>query len=163
VSDLGGRGRRAARERALELLYEAEAKDVPPAELVAGLPLRPDRYAEEIVVGVGADGARIDAVLSRTAKGWRLERMPAIDRSVLRMAAWELAHRRDVPTAVVISEAVELAKQYSTDDSGRFVNGVLSRVAEELRAEPEAGDEPEPKAEPQPEAGGERPDAAPRP
>jgi transcription antitermination protein NusB len=144
-------------------LYEAESKDVSPAELVAGLPLRPDRYAEKIVVGVGADGARIDAVLSRTAKGWRLERMPAIDRAVLRMAAWELAHRRDVPTAVVISEAVELAKQYSTDDSGRFVNGVLSRVAEELRAEPEAGDQHEPKAELQPEAGGEQPDAAPPP
>ncbi len=75
----------------------------------------------------------IDATIRRFARGWSLERMPVVDRAVLRMAIYELLHRPDVPTGAVISEAVELAKRYSTDDSGRFVNGMLSNIAEEVR------------------------------
>ena len=71
-------------------------------------------------------------MLTRFSKGWRLERMPMIDRLLLRMATFELLHRSDVPGPVAISEAVELAKQYSTEDSGRFVNGVLAAIAQEL-------------------------------
>jgi transcription antitermination protein NusB len=123
---------REARERALALLYGAEAKDEAGTDVVAGLPVEPEPYAAEIVAGVTANQAEIDGLLRRYAKGWNLERMPAIDRSILRMSVWELVHT-DLPLAVVISEAVELAKQYSTKDSGRFVNGLLSRIAEELR------------------------------
>jgi transcription antitermination protein NusB len=128
-------GRREARERALELLYEAESKDVPVAEVVGALPVPPDAYA--VAVAVGVDGARkgLDEIIGRVAHDWPIERMPAVDRTLLRMATWELREQPTVPTAVVIAEAVELAKQYSTESSGRFVNGVLARIAAEVRPE----------------------------
>jgi transcription antitermination protein NusB len=132
VSDSLG-GRREARERALGLLYEADAKGSTPAAVVAEQELPPDEFAVDIVEGVGTHQAEGDELIRRYAKGWSLERMPVIDRSLLRMAIYELGHRPDVPTAAIISEAVELAKRYSTDDSGRFINGMLGRIAEELR------------------------------
>jgi N utilization substance protein B len=137
MSTVGGLGsRREARERALSLLYEAEAKACPPDDVLAGLPVPPDPFAGDLVAGVGAHGDEIDERIRRFARGWTLERMPVVDRTVLRMAIYELVHRPDVPTAAVISEAVELAKRYSTDDSGRFVNGMLSAIAEEVRPDP---------------------------
>jgi len=130
----GGYGsRREARERAFHLLYEAEVKDQPVDELLAELPVPPDPFAVELVIGVAAHGTELDALITDHARNWQLERMPALDRALLRLAAFELAHRPDVPIAAVINEAVELAKQYSTDDSGRFVNGVLSAIAADVR------------------------------
>ncbi len=105
-----------------------------PTEVLAELAIDPDPYAVDVVRGVGDDQRRLDGLISATARGWTLDRMPVIDRNLLRMATWELAHRPEIPVAVIINEAVELAKQYSTDDSGRFVNGVLSRLAAELRS-----------------------------
>jgi N utilization substance protein B len=131
-SDAKG-GRSQARERALSLLYEAEAKGVSPASVVAALPVVPDAYAVMLAQGVADHADELDRTIGRFARGWRLERMPAIDRTLLRMAAFELAHRPDIPTAVAIAEAVALAKQFSTEDSSRFVNGVLAKVAAELR------------------------------
>ena len=122
-------GRREARERALELLYEAEVKDTSGAELISHLPIVPDPYSARVVEGVGAHQDEIDGLLTRFAKGWTLQRMPAVDRALLRLATYELLHEPDVPVGVVISEAVELASEFSTDDSGRFVNGVLSAIA----------------------------------
>jgi transcription antitermination protein NusB len=134
VGTVGGLGsRREARERALSLLYEADAKACPPGEVLEGLPVPPDRFAGDLVAGVGDHLAEIDDRIRRFARGWALERMPVVDRTVLRMAIYELLYRPDVPTGVAISEAVELAKRYSTDDSGRFVNGMLSNIAEEVR------------------------------
>lgn len=129
-----GGGRRAARERAVTLLYEAEQRDLSSDEVLAGEVLEPDPYTAAVLRGVDAEGERIDGVISRFAKGWVLERMAALDRAVLRVAVYELLHSDDVPVAVVINEAVELANTYSTDDSGRFVNGVLSAAAAELRS-----------------------------
>jgi len=130
----GGLGsRREARERALSLLYEAETKTCRPGEVLEGLPVPPDPFAADIVSGVGEHLEAIDDRIRRFARGWALERMPVLDRTLLRMAIYELEHRPDVPTGAVISEAVELAKRYSTDDSVRFVNGMLSRIAEEVR------------------------------
>ena len=126
--------RREARERALSLLYEADAKSQPPAEVLADLPVAPDPFVTDVVLGVAARQADIDALISRFAIDWALDRMPVIDRTLLRMATFELLARPDVPTGVVISEAVELAKRYSTEESGRFVNGVLSSIAAESRA-----------------------------
>ena len=141
MTTVGGLGsRREARERALSLLYEADAKACPPAAVLEGLPVPPDPFASDLVSGVGAHLDEIDDRIRRYARGWALERMPVVDRTVLRMAIYELLHRPDVPTAAVISEAVELAKRYSTDDSGRFVNGMLSNIAEETRPKP--ADEP---------------------
>lgn len=122
--------RREARERALGLLYEADLKRRGPADVVADLPVEPDRFAVELVVGVGEHLDALDELLGRYARGWEVNRMPAVDRALLRLGAFELVHRPDVPPNVVINEAVDLAKQYSTDDSGRFVNGVLARIAE---------------------------------
>jgi N utilization substance protein B len=87
-----------------------------------------------LVRGVEQHMAQLDAAIAAHAKGWTLARMPAIDRNVLRVAAFELLGRHDVPVAVVLDEAVELAKRFSTDDSGRFVNGVLAALVPVLRA-----------------------------
>jgi transcription antitermination protein NusB len=127
------RTRRQARERALSLLYEAEVKGESPEAVLSGLPADPDRFAGELVAGVGGHAEEIDGWLRRYARDWAVERMPAIDRALLRIGVYELLHRPDVPTAVVIAEAVELASRFSTEDSGRFVNGVLARIADEVR------------------------------
>jgi len=125
--------RRESRERALSLLYEADAKGQTPAVTMAELPMQPEEFAAALVAGVGANEAEANDLIRRFSKGWSLERMPVIDRTLLRMAIFELVHRPEIPTGAVISEAVELAKQYSTDDSGRFVNGMLSAIATEVR------------------------------
>jgi N utilization substance protein B len=125
--------RREARERALSLLYEADAKDISPAELLAEIPVEPPPYVTSLVAGVGEHRDQIDQLIDRFAIDWTIDRMPVIDRTVVRMATFELLCRPDVPTGVVISEAVELAKRYSTEESGRFVNGVLASIATETR------------------------------
>ena len=117
----------------MSLLYEAEAKQVAPDAVLAELPARPEPFVVELVRGVGEHAERVDALIARFARDWAIDRMPAVDRNVLRLAVYELLERPDVPTAAVISEAVELAKRYSTDESGRFVNGVLASVAAEVR------------------------------
>ncbi len=125
--------RRDARERALELLYESEMKGRPLADVLRDLPLAPDDYTVDIVNGVAERTVEHDALIKKYARGWTLERMPVLDRIILRIGIEELGHRPDVPTAVVLDEAVELAKSFSTDDSSRFVNGMLVSVAKELR------------------------------
>jgi len=125
--------RREARERAFHLLYESEMKGEGPDAVLASLPLEPDEFAVELVHGVGETYEELDGLISAHARNWDIDRMPSLDRALLRLATFELVHRPDVPTGAVISEAVELAKRYSTDDSGRFVNGVLSAVAAEVR------------------------------
>jgi N utilization substance protein B len=132
--------RRQARERALSLLYEAESKSQSPAALVAEQVLEPDDFAVDVVTGVEREGTEIDALITRFAQNWPLARMPALDRTLLRMGVYELTHRPDVPTGVVLSEIVDLASEYSTDDSGPFVNGVLAAIAAEVRTDgdPEA-------------------------
>ena len=130
----GGVGsRREARERALALMYEAETKSLTPAEVIDELPLPPEPFAAELLNGVADHADEIDATIRAYAKGWSLERMPALDRALLRIGVYELTYTPDVPTGAVISEAVELAKTFSTDDSGKFVNGLLSAVAADLR------------------------------
>ena len=131
---VGGVGsRREARERALALMYEAETKSMTPAEVIDALPLPPEPFAAELLVGVGDHADEIDATIRAYAKGWTLERMPALDRALLRIGVYELTYTPEVPTGAVISEAVELAKTFSTDESGKFVNGMLSAVAADLR------------------------------
>ena len=125
--------RRDARERALELLYEAESKDQTMRDVLASLPVSPDPFAVDVAMGVDEHRPRIDELLTKLATDWPLDRMAVLDRAVLRMGVYELLERPDVPTAVVLDEAVELAKRYSTEESGRFVNGVLAAAAAELR------------------------------
>jgi N utilization substance protein B len=125
--------RRDARERALGLLYEAETKGVSGADVLADLPVAADDFAAALVTAVDEHRERIDGLLTEHARGWTLARMPALDRAALRMGTAELITRADVPTAVVLNETVELASRFSTDDSGRFVNGLLAKIATEVR------------------------------
>ena len=127
--------RRAARERALELAYECEQRGLSAAELLAELPVDPDEYARRLVEGIDDHRDEIDALIRKYSEHWALERMPVIDRALLRIGTYELGWIPETPTAVVITEAVELAKDYSTKDSGRFVNGLLARITEKIRPE----------------------------
>ncbi len=139
---MDGASRHQARERALTLLYEADLKGVPVSDVVEGLPMAPDAYAAELVRTVEVRQAEIDDLVGRAAIGWDVDRMAVVDRNVLRLALAELLGSPDVPTAVILNEAVELAGAYSTDDSGRFVNGVLATLAVQVRGPgPSPGEE----------------------
>jgi putative hydrolase of the HAD superfamily len=132
--------RRAARERALELLYESEAKRLDVDAVLADLPLAPAPLAVELVRGVAAERDRIDEVLARrVAPRWTLHRLAAVDRAILRLGTYELIGAPDRSQAVILNEAVVLARRFGTDDSPRFVNGVLSAVARDVRGA--AGDD----------------------
>ena len=126
--------RSKARKRALDILFEAEVRGEPVLELLAERTAAADppvsEYAAELVRGVHAHAPQIDPLLAAHAQGWTLERMPAVDRNVLRLGAYELLWSQDVPAAVAISEAVTLAGELSTDDSSSFVNGLLGRLLE---------------------------------
>jgi transcription antitermination protein NusB len=130
--------RSKARKRALDVLYESDVRGADPLRVLAdrvALAEPPvNDYTVELVEGVHAHRVRIDAILARFAEGWTVERMPDVDRAVLRLGVYELLWRDDVPDAVAIDEAVELAKSLSTDESPRFVNGVLARVLRDAPA-----------------------------
>lgn len=126
--------RSKARKRAVDFLYEADQRGVDAVTLLSdrvGSPEVPpvNDYTVTLVEGVTENRGRIDELLTQHAEGWSLERMPAVDRSVLRLGLYELLWSDDVPPAVAIDEAVELVKALSTDDSPRFVNGILGRIA----------------------------------
>ncbi|GAA3771815.1 transcription antitermination factor NusB [Microbacterium kribbense] len=130
--------RTKARKRALDILFQSDVRGEQIATILAAEAKRaanePARqaswlYAREIVDGVIDNADEIDEQITTFAKDWSLARMPAVDRALLRMGTWELLYNADVPTAVAIDEAVELAKEFSTDDSGAFVHGVLARIA----------------------------------
>lgn len=122
-----------AREQALILLYEAESRSMLVSDVVREQVVVPHSAAVALALGVEEAQVTYDEMISSRAKGWRLERMPMIDRAVLRLALHELREFPDVPTAVVMNEAIELAKRFSTEDSGRFVNGILSALLESVR------------------------------
>ena len=129
--------RRKARKRALDILYEADLRSVPileilPAALGRIEPPRPVQldYTVALVEGVAAHLDRIDELIASYAEGWTLERMPPVDRNLARIAVYELLYVDEIDDAVAITEAVELARQMSTDDSPRFLNGLLGRIAE---------------------------------
>ena len=129
--------RHKARNRAVDLLFEAEARDVSAVTLLAERldmvgktdtvnPINP--YAVALVEGVMAELTQIDGTISEYLEEWTLDRLPAVDRAILRVAVWELFYATDVPPVVAVDEAVELAKKLSTDESPGFVNGVLGRI-----------------------------------
>jgi transcription antitermination protein NusB len=134
--------RNKARRRAVEILYEADLRSVSPATVLADRIARAQQltpqdsdprigeYAIELVEGVAKHQERIDSLLETYSVGWTLDRMPAVDRNVLRMGVYELLWQEEVPDVVAIDEAVGLAQQLSTDDSPQFVNGLLNRIME---------------------------------
>ena len=130
--------RSKARKRALDILFQADVRGDDPATILAaeaqratGEPARQASwlYARDIVDGVIDHRDEIDEQIVTHARDWKLERMPAVDRAVLRIGVWEALYNEDVPVAVAIDEAVELAKEFSTDEAGSFVHGVLARIA----------------------------------
>jgi N utilization substance protein B len=124
--------RSKARKRALDVLFEAEQRSAPVLETLSGRVAAADppvaQYTVELVEGVVANQERIDELLATYSKDWSLDRMPAVDRAILRLATYELLWRDDVPDAVVIDEAVTLAGSLSTDESPGFINGLLGRL-----------------------------------
>ena len=123
----------------MDLLFEAEAKDCKATQLISErreIYPKDDSvgtmydYTVRVVEGVTLDAAQVDAVITSHLENWKLERLPAVDRAILRLAVWELLYANDVDIDVVLDEAVILAKELSTDDSPAFVNGVLGKVAE---------------------------------
>ena len=135
----GGHGRRAARRRALEILYRADVTEEPPSAILEALEAGGEHvpsFTRKLVEGVEDRLPELDALIGEHAEGWTLERMAVVDRNVLRLACFELLHRPDVPTGAAIAEAVEAAKELSTAESGRFVNGILGRIARERTTEP---------------------------
>lgn len=130
--------RSKARKRAVDAVFAADLRKISPLNLLNEVAeLAADRqnqdeifgYAREIVQGVMDQHEQIDDLLETYSQGWALDRMPNLDRAILRVAVWEILHNPDVPNAVAVNEAVELAKELSTDDSGAFVNGLLSKIA----------------------------------
>ena len=126
--------RSKARKRALDILFEAEVRGEPVLELLAERAAAADPpvsdYAAELVRGVQAHAGQIDMLLATHAKGWTVDRMPAVDRNILRIGAYELLWQDQVPDAVAINEAVQLARDLSTEGSPAFVNGLLARLLE---------------------------------
>lgn len=121
------------------MLYQADLREIPFSEIIETEALRaaaePDReaswmYAREVVDGVADHATEIDELIETFAVDWSLARMPAVDRALLRLACWEILFNDSIDAPVAISEAVELAQEYSTDESARFINGVLGRVAD---------------------------------
>jgi N utilization substance protein B len=149
--------RSKARKRALDVLYEADLRDIPAETVLSERHGRDEspvpKYTSALVHGVVDHRARIDELISSYAVDWTIERMPPVDRNVLRLGLYELLWIDDVPDGVVISEAVELARSLSTEESPRFINGVLARLAE---ARPALDGEPVPSVgEGAPGVGGE--------
>lgn len=126
--------RSKARKRALDVLFEADQRRLDPLTVLADRRVSTEHpfpdYAGELVEGVVEHREQIDELLSTYAQGWTLDRMPGVDRSVLRLGAWELIYNDDVPDPVAIDEAVELVRTLSTDESPSFVNGLLARLME---------------------------------
>ena len=128
--------RTKARKRAVDLLFEAEQRGLNARDLLAERLAKPvteaplNQYTADLVEGVVAHWTDINELLATYSQGWTVERMPSVDRAILRLGAYEVLYAEDVPEGVAISEAVELAKTLSTDESPKFVNGLLARLAE---------------------------------
>jgi len=130
---VGVGSRRESRETVLGLLYEAEIAGRAPSDVLAAQDVPTDEFAAAMVQAIDQHQDELDALLEKYSRGWTVDRMPVIDRVVLRMGAFELLHRPDVPTGACLSEAVDLVSQYSTEKSSSFVNGLLARIADEVR------------------------------
>ncbi|AXT85321.1 transcription antitermination factor NusB [Aeromicrobium sp. A1-2] len=126
--------RSKSRKRALDILFESEAQNLPPggsmADRIAEGDYPVNAYAVALIEGVVMHRDRLDEIIAENAKDWTLDRMPAVDRNLLRIGAYEILYVDDVPDAVAVSEAVGLAGELSTDESPSFVNGLLSRIVE---------------------------------
>ena len=130
---VGDDNRSNARERAVHFLYEAESRSVKVDEVIKAQILGVDELVMLLARGTEDKRQDTDELISEFSHTWTIQRMPALDRNILRLAIFELLGRPDVPVAVVINEAVELAKRFSTEESGKYVNGILSAIAKRVR------------------------------
>lgn len=130
--------RRQSRELALQCLYQRDlggnqAADIALMSAHFDVSKKAAPYANELVDGIGQNWDSLNALLESHAKNWRLSRMAVIDRNLLRIAAYELIYKKDVPTSVILNEAIEIAKRYSTDDAASFINGILDSICQNVR------------------------------
>ncbi|HVW25248.1 MAG TPA: transcription antitermination factor NusB [Polyangiaceae bacterium] len=137
--------RSSGREAALQMLFAIDAAGTPAPQIMRDFwrefpgDAEGRAYADAIVLGVVDDREAVDERIARASEHWRLSRMTRVDRNVLRLATWELVHQPATPRAVILDEAVELAKRFGSEDSGAFVNGVLGRVADDCGRPAEPG------------------------
>jgi transcription antitermination protein NusB len=140
---MGTRSRRAARELALNILYQVDVAKIPPQEAIqvalenTNLEETAAEFATALVEGTLGQMKELDGKLAKLSVGWELQRQPAVDRNILRMAMFEILSMGHIPVSVSVNEAVELAKKFSTDESGRFINGVLGALIRNTEAEKE--------------------------
>jgi N utilization substance protein B len=132
--------RRKARHQALHILYQREITGEPVCDILGSRTYlveelgEPSEFACRLVAGVEELQEELDEVIGSISENWTVSRMPLVDRSILRLAVWEILHAVDIPDSVSINEAVEMAKTYGGEDSSKFVNGILGRLAEEHEA-----------------------------
>lgn len=130
----GAEARRLERERVLSLLYEAEMKSQTEAEILEALPVPADDFVRETVLAVGSRKADLDELIDAHTIGWDVNRLASIDLNILRIGAYELTESPNLSTAVINNEAVELAKRFSSEEAGGFINGILDAIAKDVRA-----------------------------
>ncbi len=130
-TDFGSR--REARETVLNILYAADNHEQSLTDYLEEQPLEPEQFVSDLVEGISTHLERIDSMIGQFAEGWSTERMPVIDKALLRMATYEVLYRLDIPIEAILSEAVALASEYSTEQSSRFINGVVASISEETR------------------------------
>jgi transcription antitermination protein NusB len=134
--------RRKSREFALQVLYQLDITSQDPIKTIAQCRdhfshrEEKDGFAERIALGVLEQGQKIDRLIEQYSENWRLDRMPTIDRNILRMATFELLYCEDIPPKVTLNEAIELGKRYGSEDSGSFINGILDRIQNEAVRKP---------------------------
>ena len=130
-TDFGSR--REARETVLNILYAADNHGQSLTDYLDEQPVEPKQFVSDLVKGISTHLERIDSMIDQFAEGWSTERMPIIDKALLRMATYEVLYRLDIPIEAILSEAVALASEYSTEQSSRFINGVVASISEETR------------------------------
>jgi len=130
-TDFGSR--REARETVLNILYAADNHGQSLTDYLDEQPVEPKQFVSDLVKGISTHLERIDSMIDQFAEGWSTERMPIIDKALLRMATYEVLYRLDIPIEAILSEAVALASEYSTEQSSRFINGVVAGISEETR------------------------------
>ncbi len=132
-TDFGSR--REARETVLNILYAADNHGQSLTDYLDEQPVEPKQFVSDLVKGISTHLERIDSMIDQFAEGWSTERMPIIDKALLRMATYEVLYRLDIPIEAILSEAVALASEYSTEQSSRFINGVVASISEETRTD----------------------------
>jgi N utilization substance protein B len=125
--------RRKSREFALQTLYEIEIKGADPKSVLEHLPEEVQKFSTDLLDGIFRNRKEIDEIIEKHSLHWKLNRMAVVDRNILRLGVYELLYLHDIPTSVILNEAIEIAKKFGTEESSAFINGILDKVARDVR------------------------------